>query len=96
MPATVRGCAAPSADYRNGRFALSPSASCAPPSGRYKSADMNHDPAPKFAPFFGAAWTGLSIAIGILLLVLFFFGPVLMEVGHVIWILIRWIFSPII
>jgi hypothetical protein len=59
---------------------------------------MSHDQdtAPVFAPFFGKAWTILSIAIGLVLLGMFFFGPSLMQAGGILWALIRWIFSPII
>ncbi len=57
---------------------------------------MSPDPAPKFAPFFGKAWSALAIILGLVLLAMFYFGPVLMHVGGVIWALIRWLFSPII
>jgi hypothetical protein len=57
---------------------------------------MSPDSAPKFAPFFGKAWTTLAIVVGLALLGMFYFGPVLMQVGGVIWALLRWIFSPII
>ncbi len=57
---------------------------------------MSTDSAPKFAPFFGKAWTVLSIVIGLVLLGMFYFGPVLMHVGGIVWALLRWLFSPII
>jgi hypothetical protein len=57
---------------------------------------MSPDPAPKFASFFGKAWSVLAIVLGFGLLGMFYFGPVLMHVGGVIWALIRWLFSPII
>jgi hypothetical protein len=56
----------------------------------------DHDTAPVFAPFFGKAWTVLSIAIGLVLLSMFVFGPVLMNAFGIVWALLRWIFSPII
>jgi len=64
----------------------------------YKQIRMStdQDTAPVFAPFFGKAWTVLAIVIGLVLLSMFFFGPVLMNVAGIIWALIRWIFSPII
>jgi hypothetical protein len=57
---------------------------------------MSPDPAPKFAPFFGKAWIVLSIIVGLLLLGMFCFGPGLMNVGKIVWTLLRWLFSPII
>jgi len=59
---------------------------------------MSHeqDTAPVFAPFFGKAWTVLSIVVGLVLLGMFFFGPSLMQAGGIVWALIRWIFSPLI
>jgi hypothetical protein len=59
---------------------------------------MSTDPdaAPVFASFFGKAWTVLSIVVGLLLLGMFFFGPVLMHAAGILWALIRWIFSPLI
>jgi len=54
------------------------------------------DPAPKYAPFFGQMWIVLSIVLGLVLLGMFFFGPVLMDAGGALWALIRWIFSPLI
>ena len=57
---------------------------------------MTTDPAPTFAPFFGKAWTVLSIALGLGLLGMFVFGPNLMQAGGALWALIRWIFSPLI
>ena len=64
----------------------------------YKQIRMSIDPdtAPVFAPFFGKAWTVLSIVIGLVLLGLFVFGPVLMNAAGIAWALIRWVFSPII
>jgi hypothetical protein len=56
----------------------------------------DQDTAPVFAAFFGKAWTLLSIVIGLILLGMFFFGPVLMNAGGIVWALLRWIFSPII
>ena len=64
----------------------------------YKQIRMStdQDTAPVFAPFFGKAWTVLAIVIGLVLLSMFFFGPVLMNAAGILWALIRWIFSPII
>jgi hypothetical protein len=64
----------------------------------YKRIRMStdQDTAPVFAAFFGKAWTLLSIVVGLVLLGMFFFGPVLMNVGGIVWALLRWIFSPII
>jgi len=71
---------------------------CATPRAVYKRIRMStdHDTAPVFAPFFGKAWTVLSIVIGLVLLSMFFFGPVLMNAAGIVWALLRWIFSPII
>jgi len=57
---------------------------------------VSTDSAPKFAPFFGKAWTVLAIILGLVLLGMFYFGPLLMHVGGIVWALLRWIFSPII
>jgi hypothetical protein len=57
---------------------------------------MKNDPAPKFVPFFGQAWTILSIVLGLVFLGMFIFGPTLMYVGKVTWSLLRWLFSSII
>ena len=60
------------------------------------STSTTSDPAPVFAPFFGKAWTVLSIVVGLILLGMFFFGPDLMKAGGALWALLRWLFSPII
>jgi hypothetical protein len=64
----------------------------------YKRIRMSndHDSAPVFAPFFGKAWIGLSLVLGLVLLAMFFFGPVLMDAGASAWALLRWLFSPVI
>ena len=71
---------------------------CAAPRAVYKQIRMSNDPdtAPVFAPFFGKAWTVLSIVVGLVLLGMFVFGPVLMNVCGIAWALLRWLFSPII
>lgn len=71
---------------------------CAAPRAVYKQIRMStdQDTAPVFAPFFGKAWTLLSIVVGLILLSMFVFGPVLMNAAGIAWALIRWIFSPII
>jgi len=60
------------------------------------SDETDQETAPVFASFFREAWTVLSILVGLVLLGMFFFGPVLMNAFGIVWALIRWIFSPII
>jgi hypothetical protein len=56
---------------------------------------MSDHPLP-YHPRYIQFWTVLSIILGIVLLSMFIFGDDYLNFGHVVWILIRWIFSPII
>ena len=56
---------------------------------------MSEEPKP-YSVFYIQAWTGLSIALGLMLILMFVFGDSILYVGHVTWALLRWIASPVI
>lgn len=49
-----------------------------------------------YSPGYIQFWTILSIVLGLLLLVMFVCGDALLSFGHVVWILLRWLATPII
>jgi hypothetical protein len=51
---------------------------------------------PPYAQWYITTWTILSIVVALGLLAMFFFGHHFLTAGHIVWSLIRWIFSPII
>lgn len=42
------------------------------------------------------AWTGLSVVMAIIFFGMFVFGAHLLNAGHIVWDLVRWLASPII
>lgn len=51
---------------------------------------------PPYSRLYIQAWTLLSIILGLVLLGMFLFGNTLLNAGHVVWSLIRWLARPII
>ena len=49
-----------------------------------------------YSPLYIKAWTLLSVVSGLVLLSMFILGTHFLKAGHIVWDLIRWIFSPII
>ncbi len=51
---------------------------------------------PPYSQCYINTWTILSIVVALVLFSMFVFGQHFLAAGHIVWDLIRWIFSPII
>ena len=56
---------------------------------------MSAEP-PPYNPLYIQAWTLLSVVVSLIFFGMFVFGQTLLNTGHWIWDLIRYLFSPII
>ncbi len=56
---------------------------------------MSADPVP-YNPLIIKAWTVLSVIVAIITLVMFVCGQPLLQAGHIVWDLLRWLASPLI
>ncbi len=51
---------------------------------------------PPYNPLVIKAWALLSLMVSIIFLGMFFLGDHLLNAGHIVWALLRWLASPLI
>jgi hypothetical protein len=56
---------------------------------------MSAEPKP-YNPLIVKAWTFISLIVALIIFGMLTFGQPLLQAGHIVWILLRWLASPII